>query len=131
MILGESEKFISERKTVNAGNPEIAVTNAMEELLKGPVKPFHFPVIPPGTKLLGVEVYENLAKIDLSQEFLKNSLDTRILDDYIIYTIVNTLTEIPDIEGVIFLINDKRIEVYGTVDLSLPAIRKEQYLEEE
>ena len=129
--LGKESKFVSEERTINAGNAETAVLNAARELLKGPVQPHHYPVIPGGTKLLDVEIYQNLAKINLSQEFLENSLESSILDEYVIYTIVNTVTEIPGIDGVIFYIEGKRIKVYGSVDLTIPAIRDEQYLEEE
>jgi spore germination protein GerM len=128
--LGEDSKFIAEKRTINAGDPKTAVTNAVKELLKGPSKTYHFPVIPAGTKLLSVEIYENLAKINLSQEFLNNSLTSGILDEYVVYTIVNTVTEIPGVEGVIFLIDGKIIKLYGGVDLSIPAIRNEKYLDE-
>ncbi|MDP3012063.1 MAG: GerMN domain-containing protein [Candidatus Hydromicrobium sp.] len=129
--LGEEKKLVSEKRTIIAGSPDIAVKNAVQELLKGPTQSYHFPLIPAGTKLLNVETYENIAEIDLSQEFLENSLDTRILDEYIIYSIVNTLTEIPEIEGIIFYIEGIRIKIYGNVDLSIPAIRDKEYIDEE
>jgi spore germination protein GerM len=126
--LGQDEVFSFEERLINAGSPQVAVENTVNELLKGPSKSFHYPVIPPGTKLLGVEIYENLAKIDLSQEFLENSLESGILDDYVIYTIVDTVTQVPGVEGVIFLIDGKRIKLYGSVDISIPAIKNEKYL---
>jgi spore germination protein GerM len=126
--LGQDEVFSFEERLINAGSPQVAVENTVNELLKGPSKSFHYPVIPPGTKLLGVQIYENLAKIDLSQEFLENSLESGILDDYVIYTIVDTVTQIPGVEGVIFLIDGKRIKLYGSVDISIPAIKNEKYL---
>jgi len=128
--LGEEKKLVSEKRTIFAGNADIAVKNAVQELLKGPTQSYHFPLIPAGTKLIGVETYENIVKIDLSQEFLENSLDTRILDEYVIYSIVNTLTEIPEVEGVIFYIEGIRIKIYGNVDLSVPAIRNKEYIDE-
>ena len=129
--LGEEKKLVSEKRTIIAGNSETAVKNAVDELLKGPAKSYHFPVIPAGTELINAESYENIAKIDLSQEFLSESLDSRILDEYIIYSVVNTLTEIPEIEGVIFYIEGIRIKVYGDIDLSIPAIRNKEYIEEQ
>jgi spore germination protein GerM len=126
--LGQDEVFVFEERQINAGSPRVAVENTVNELLKGPSKSFHYPVIPPGTKLLGVQIYENLAKIDFSQEFLENSLESGILDDYVIYTIVNTVTQVPGVEGVIFLIDGKRIKLYGSVDISIPAIKNEKYL---
>jgi len=126
--LGQDEMFAFEERRINAGSPQTAVENIVRELLKGPSKSFHYPVIPPGTKLLGVQIYENLAKIDVSQEFLENSLESGILDDYVIYTIVDTVTQVPGVEGVIFLIDGKRIKLYGSVDLSIPLIKNEKYL---
>jgi len=129
--LGEDKKFISEERTITAGNLQTAAINAMQEILKGPSKTYYYAVIPGGTKLLGVEVQGNIVKVNLSEEFFKNSLDSRILDEYIIYSIVNTLTEIPGIKGAVFYIDGKRIKVYGNVDLSIPAVRNEEYLRQE
>jgi len=129
--LGEEKKLVSEKRTIMAGNSETGVKNAVDELLKGPAKSYHFPVIPAGTELIGVETYENIAAIDLSQEFLENSLDSRVLDEYVIYSIVNTLTEIPEVEGAVFYIEGIRIKIYGNVDLSIPAIRNSDYISEE
>lgn len=129
--LEEEKKLVPEKRTITAGNSETAVRNAVGELLKGPSKPYHFPVIPAGTELIDAWTYENIAVIDLSQEYLDESLDNRILDEYIIYSIVNTLTEIPGIEGVIFYIEGIRIKVYGDIDLSIPAIKNKEYIEEQ
>jgi len=128
---GEEKKLASEERSISAGSPGNALNNAIKELLKGPAKSYHFPVIPAGTSLLGARVYDGVAEVDLSKEFLENSLDSRILDEYIIYSIVNTATEIQDINGVIFFIEGKRIKMYGNIDLSIPLIRDPDFLEEE
>ncbi len=128
---GEEKKLAAEERSINAGSPENALNNAMNELLKGPSKSYHFPVVPAGTKLLGAKAYEGVAEIDLSREFLENSLDSRILDEYIIYSIVNTATEIKNINGVIFFIEGKRIKMYGNIDLSIPIIRNTDLLPSE
>ncbi|MDD3521128.1 MAG: GerMN domain-containing protein, partial [Actinomycetota bacterium] len=128
-MLGSEEIFNGEKRTIVAGSVKNAAINAVNELLKGPVAEYNFAVIPPGTKLLDVEIINDIARVDLSQEFLSNNLDTNILDEYIIYTIVDTLTEIKEIRAVVFLIDGKEIKEYGNVDLRLPAIRNEKYLE--
>jgi len=128
---GEEKKLAAEERSIIAGNPGNALNGAINELLKGPSKSYHFPVIPAGTKLLGAKAYDGVAEIDLSKEFLENSLDSRILDEYIIYSIVNTATEIQDIDGVIFFIEGIRIKMYGRIDLSIPIIRNADLLIEE
>ena len=130
-VLGSIQVFGSEERSIVAGSPKIAATSAINELLKGPYEDFNFAVIPAGTKLLDVEVANKIAKVNFSQEFLSEGLDSSILDYYIIYTIVNTLTEIPDIEALSFSIDGKDIKEYGNVDLQLPVIRNEKYLEDD
>lgn len=120
---GEEKILAAEERTVIAGSPGNALKGAMEELLRGPLQDYHYPVIPAGTELLASREADGVAEIDLSREFLDNALDSRILDEYIIYSIVNTVTEIPGIRGVIFFMEGKRITVYGNIDLSIPLIR--------
>ncbi|MBN2073528.1 MAG: GerMN domain-containing protein [Actinobacteria bacterium] len=127
---GEGKKLVAEERSIIAGSPGNALNNAVAELLKGPAKSYHFPVIPAGTRLKGSKVSEGVAEIDLSGEFLENSLDTRILDEYIIYSIVNTITGIQGIDGAVFLIEGKRIKMYGDIDMSIPLIRNPDLIDD-
>jgi len=131
VVTGEGEMLAAEERSIIAGNPGNALKAAMEELLMGPVQSYHYPVIPAGTRLLDSRVADSVAEVDLSSEFLENALDTRILDEYIIYSIVNTVTEIPDISGVIFFIEGKRIKAFGDIDLSIPLIRNNDLIPQE
>jgi len=126
--MGEEKVLASEERTVIAGNPGNALKGAIDELLEGPARDYNFPVIPAGTRLLASRYIDGVAEIDFSREFLDNALDTRILDEYIIYSIVNTVTGIPDIGGVLFFIEGKRIKTYGNIDLSIPLIRNPDLL---
>lgn len=128
---GEERILVPEERSIVAGNPGNALKGAMDELLRGPIQSYHFPVIPAGTRLLGSRFVDGVAEIDLSQEFLDNALDTRILDEFIIYSIVNTVTEIPEINGVVFFIEGRRIKTFGNIDLSIPLIRNLELLKEE
>jgi len=127
-VTGEQKIFGAEKRTIVAGSPQNAAVNAMGELLKGPYASFYYPVIAPGTKVLGAQVSDKVLRLNLSQEFISESLDSRILDEYVIYTIVNTLTEIQGIQAVVFLVDGREIKQYGLIDLRLPAIRQEKYL---
>lgn len=127
--LGQEQLLGAEERTIAAGSPQTAAISAVNELLKGPYSTFYFAVIPPGTTLLDVQMHENFIRVNLSQEFLSNSLDSRILDGLIIYSIVNTLTQIPQVDGVMFLIEGKTIKEYGNVDLTLPLIRDDSFID--
>jgi spore germination protein GerM len=126
---GQEKVLAAEKRSIVAGSTGNALNNAMIELLKGPLMSYHFPLIPGGTELVGTRFKDGVAEVDLSSEFLENSLDTRILDQYIIYSIVNTVTGVPGVEGVVFFIEGKRISMYGNMDLSIPLIRNPEYIE--
>ncbi len=75
----------------------------VEELLKGPISEDFYRVIPEDAKLLGVEIEGSVAKINLSAEFVtKQEGEANAL--LAVYSIVNSLTEITEIESVKFMI---------------------------
>lgn len=81
----------------------------VEELLKGPTNEELHSLIPFDTKLLNIESQENTVILDLSNEFIeKQEGESNAL--LAIYSIVNSLTEITEIEQVKFLINGKEME---------------------
>ncbi len=81
----------------------------VEELLKGPTNEELHSLIPTDTKLLNIESQENTVILDLSNEFIeKQEGESNAL--LAIYSIVNSLTEITEIEQVKFLINGKEME---------------------
>ncbi len=87
---------------------------ALEELIKGPKDPKLFPTIPEGTKLLGIEVKDGLAKVNLSQDFKDNYPLGSAGENITIFSIVNTLTEFTSINKVRFLVEGKPLEVSGS-----------------
>lgn len=83
----------------------------VEELLKGPTNEELHSLIPVDTKLLNIESQENTVILDLSNEFIeKQEGESNAL--LAIYSIVNSLTEITEIEQVKFLINGKEMELF-------------------
>lgn len=62
-------------------------------------------LIPEGTKLNGVEFKAGTAIIDFSGEFIENMTEDVEEQSKIIYSIVNTLTELTEVNAVKILIN--------------------------
>ena len=96
----------------------------VEEELKGPESANLSTAIPQGTRVLSVNVEGNEAKVDLSKEFIEgqegNSKDCLLA----IYSIVNSLTEITEINQVKFYIEGKEIESYkGYFGMEKPFLR--------
>lgn len=98
---------------------------AMEQLIKGPDtiegtngKELR-KTIPEDTKINKISVKENTCYLDLSSEFLEKRSD--ISDEVAIYSVVNTLVELPNINKVQFSIDGKQVLLYDdTINFGEP-----------
>jgi len=80
----------------------------VRELLKGPKAKGLTALIAEGTSLRSpVTISERVAKVDFTKEFIENHPGGKELAELTIYSIVNTLTEIKEIERVKITINGK------------------------
>ncbi len=81
----------------------------IEQLIKGPysisgiTKDQVIPTIPKGTKLNSITVKEHTCYVDFSDEFLKKP--DNVSPEVAIYSVVNTLTELPTVNKVQFSID--------------------------
>lgn len=96
----------------------------IEEVLKGPNAETYCTTIPENTRLLSISSDGNEVKIDLSKEFIENQNGSAKDSLLAIYSIVNSLTEITEIEQVKFYIEGKEEESYkGYFTLNKPFVR--------
>ncbi len=97
----------------------------VEELILGPEKSEMYPVLPNGIKLRSVSIDNGICTVDYSYDFLEmlpqNAREERIA----IYSVVNSLTELDDIDWVQFTVNGQRLGYYLYYDLSAPIERDE------
>ncbi|MCI5588386.1 MAG: GerMN domain-containing protein [Lachnospiraceae bacterium] len=90
---------------------------AVRQLIKGPstVKNINskklLPTVPKGTILNKITTKENTCYIDFSDDFLKKP--NNITDEVAIYSVVNTLIELPTINKVQFSINGEQVLIYN------------------
>lgn len=76
--------------------------------------------IPAGTKLNNVYVSEGVCFVDLSSEFVTNVIHDEIHEGIALYSIVNTITELPMIDSVKFLIDGSDAYGYSYYNISKP-----------
>jgi spore germination protein GerM len=76
--------------------------------------------IPKGTKLLGVNVKDGLAKVDFSREFRDNFTGGSEGEALVIGVILRTLSQFDEVKKVQFLVEGKPIESLGHAPLSEP-----------
>lgn len=110
-------------------NVEFDGTISLEELvirqlLAGPLENDKLsPVLPAGTKINKVSFKDGICYVDFSEEFLEGR--DGVADEVVVYSIVNSLTDIGSVTKVQFWINGKPIGYYReTVPIDLPVERK-------
>ena len=92
-----------------------AERQVVEELLKGPIKDGDtgnepgYPTINPAVKILSVTVKDRVCYVNLSQEFLTPVYN--VTSQTVIYSIVNTLVELPGV-------NKVQISIDGNTDVN-------------
>jgi germination protein M len=105
---------------------------AVIELIKGSENSDLYSTIPEGTQISEIYIVDDIAYIDLSEEIFKNHPGGSSAELMTVYSIVNTLTEIPPIKGVQILVGgNERESLIGHIDISMPLLRDENWIKPE
>ncbi len=68
------------------------------------------PAVPIGTKFINADIVDGICYLNLNEAFLHNNSGS-VEDTLAVYSIVNTITELPDIAKVQFLINGEKMDI--------------------
>ncbi len=122
------EKLVAQRRRATI------VDNSMEktiltELIAGPEGNEQYATLPQGIKVLSVETKEKICFVNFSKEFAQNIGGGSSASTMAIYSVVNSLTELPEIEQVQFLIEGEKTEWLGEYDVSEPFLRDESFIQ--
>lgn len=82
----------------------------LRQLIAGPVGEDTYPVVPENTKVLSVTTKDNVCVVDFSKQFLKKLPE--VTEEVVIYSVVNTLAELPGIYQVQILVEGKQEKLY-------------------
>ena len=104
--------------------------SAFMEILKPPLEPGHMTLVPATTKVNKISFDNGNVALDLSPEFVNDRFESDAVDILLVYSIVNTFTEFPEVNTVSFYINGKRLNTLGQLDISNPLYRDESWIKE-
>lgn len=125
---GEVRYMELEEAKQSTENIASAIVN---ELLKGPSEGFTGKkVIPDGTKLLApVTINGSLAVVNLSSEFIEGSTGIKKDVEMSIYSLVNSVTEIKELDRVKILIDGKEQASFkGILEMNMPFKRNKSLI---
>jgi len=122
------DKLVEEKREVMRNTNTSVEKLIVEQLIEGPKQAGRFATIPKDVKLLNVSVSESVCSINLDSTFLSNTLEVQ---DYIpIYSIVNSLSELPTVSRVQIRINGSQDDVFrDQISLSTVFERNYEYME--
>ncbi|MBE6933211.1 MAG: hypothetical protein E7464_07530 [Ruminococcaceae bacterium] len=92
----------------------------LRSLITGPQSESLSPTIPRGTMLLSVSVQDGACLVDFSAEFRQNRPEQELQERMTIFSVVNSLTQLEEIETVEILVEGSPVERYLYLDLAQP-----------
>ncbi|MHB8125612.1 MAG: GerMN domain-containing protein [Desulfitobacteriaceae bacterium] len=113
----------------NVSVPEQEVIKTIFRELDSPPPDFAKP-LPKGTCLLGATVKDSIATLDLSKEFQKNFSGGTSAEQMVLFSIVNSLTTLSNVQSVQFLLEGQQQDaILGHIDTSVPIKRNVTIIE--
>lgn len=106
----EGNGLVKESRTIEYNSNISMEKLVMEELIKGPTGENAFPVINPDTKIVTISVQDGICYVNLDETFLTQIYN--VSSDVTIYSIVNSLVEISNVNKVQISINGKTDMMY-------------------
>jgi len=123
----QTSYLVGEKRMVSSENRYV---DALYELMKLPTDSSLVILIPDTTKINNIIVEGGIAKVDLSKDFIDDRFDSDTVDNLLIYSIVNTLTEFSEVDAVTFYIDGKKLDILGFIDIKDPIYRRNDLIAE-
>lgn len=125
-----SETLLPEKVKVTHGEKDLVEKTLIALCSTKPQKAIYEDFVPIGTKVLSLKIENGLATADFSKELAKKGQGS-YQEMMVVYAIVNTLTEFPEIKKVQILVEgQKQITLGGHMDIEDPLTRNTTLLPE-
>jgi len=112
--------FQIEDRVVEVNANQAREKTILEQLIAGPLEKGYYPTVSADTKIRDVTTTKDgICYVNLSQDFLTKTATANINDVVTVYSIVNSLCELEEVDKVQFLMEGEKIEDYkGVLDFS-------------
>ena len=116
-------KLIAVKRTIRTDKAD-KYTAAMESLLEGTKEKGQTTIIPKQAKLKSVKIKGDTAYVDFTQALVRNFVGGSTGEEMLVGSVVDTLTEFPEIKKVQLLVEGSKVEsLSGHLDLTSPLSR--------
>lgn len=123
-------KLVKEQRIVQVNNSVSTEKYIIDELIKGPMQEGLVATLPSDVTIKDVTAKGGVCQVDLSFDLKSKFFTSETSKELMIYSIVNSLTELSKIKKVAFLVDGKKeIEFTKDIDLRDSFERKEELIE--
>lgn len=119
--------LIGQEYTLYADDSHTIEWLVVEALIDGPEGDNVLQTVPPGTKVNRVTTKDSICYVDLSKEFMEYLVD--VPPELTIYSIVNSLCDLGNVNSVVITIDGETPSKYLTVDISTILERNLDYVQ--
>lgn len=120
--------LIGHNVSVNLANHDNVISFLLEQLLTAPDGMGLVSPLPSGTRLLSCRVSDGVCTLDLSQEFEQNAFPQSYAQRTTLLSIVNTLTQLEEVERVEFYLEGNLMARYQELNLSKALVYDESII---
>lgn len=113
----QTKLLVKEERTIRITDQQPIEQYIINELIKGPDDTSLEPLLSPDTVLVSAEVEDNICYLNFRSGFLKENSGDEQHERQVIYSVVNSLTELQTISRVQFYMDGKRVESFGSFDI--------------
>ena len=100
----------------------------LRSLIEGPQTESLNATIPKGTVLLNVSVVDRVCLVNFSAEFLQNRPRNELAERMTVFSVVNSLTQLEDVDSVEILVEGSSVERYYELNLNRELVRDEDMI---
>ncbi|MCD7845360.1 MAG: GerMN domain-containing protein [Oscillospiraceae bacterium] len=125
---GDGRYLISEYHSLTLDEDTSPERYVIEELLRGPNNGELQRAIPEGTELISCQTADGVCTVNLSEEFYVNRPDTASGERLAVYSIVNSLTSLSQVDSVVILVEGEALESYVYLSLTAPLTKYDEVI---
>ena len=110
-------KLVRERRSIKITDQQPLAQYIINELIKGPSNKELSKALSKDTVLISVETSDNICFVNFKSSFLDKNTGSAEQEKMAVYSIVDSLTELDAIDSVQFLIDGKRVNDFGSINI--------------
>lgn len=116
--------FKTEERVIESAGEKDLPLDILKELINGPQEAGVYPALNKSTEILGVEVKNKIADVRLGDNFISLNTGGSTKEFISVFSVVNTLTDLDEIEAVTFSYGGNPVYEFGSFYFDEPCVKK-------